>query len=172
MASAWPSSWQARASTFRPSSTAAPSAYESEVRNTDCSPVNHCQPNAPSPSTATVPISAAAARVNSSRPPALYRKPTTGSTLASTIRRPCANASSPRPSRSGHGRRRTRCNGANASTGSSSSIRLPARSATIRRTCSGANCPEMRANSATNRANVRLPSMSRVSAYSSGANRR
>jgi hypothetical protein len=67
-------------------------------------------------------------------------------------RRPWANASNPRPSRSGHGRRRTRCNGANASTGSSSSIRLPARSATIRRTCSGARRPEIRANSATNRA--------------------
>jgi hypothetical protein len=88
------------------------------------------------------------------------------------MRRPWAKASRPRPSRSGHGRRRTRCNGANASTGSSSSIRLPARSATIRRTCSGARRPEIRANSATNRAKVRLPSMSLVSAYSSGANRR
>ena len=76
------------------------------------------------------------------------------------MRRPWANASSPRPSRIGHGRRRTFCSGRNASTGSSSSMRLPARSATTRRTWSGASRPEIRANSATSRASVRVPSIS------------
>ncbi|OLB64989.1 MAG: hypothetical protein AUI10_08750 [Actinobacteria bacterium 13_2_20CM_2_72_6] len=97
---------------------------------------------------------------------------TNGSIRAMTSRWPRAAASRPRPSRIGHGRRFIRCSGWNASTGSSSSIRLAARSATTRVTWSGASRPVIRANSATSRATVRVPSIRWASASSSGVRRR
>jgi hypothetical protein len=80
-----------------------------------------------------------------------------GSIRTTAKRCPRAAASSRRPNRIGRGRRVSRCNGPNASTGSSSSIRFAARSATTRVTWSGASRPLIRANSATSRATVRVP---------------
>jgi hypothetical protein len=110
--------------------------------------------------------------VNNHRPPARYNPPTNGSILANTTRCPRAAANTNRPNRTGHDRRCTRCNRTNASTGNSSNIRFPARSATTRVTCSGANRPATRANSATNRATVRDPSINPANTNSSGVNRR
>ena len=63
---------------------------------------------------------------------------------AMTRRRPRAAANRPRPSRTGNGRRCTLSSRWKASTGSSSSIRLAARSATTRVTWSGASLPLIR----------------------------
>ena len=172
VANACPSSWQASASTLRPSSTSAPTAYESPVRKTCWSAWIQLRPNTARPASATRPHSTAATRVNNRRPPNRYRKPMSGSTLARTTRLPRAAASSPRANRTGNGRRFIRPSGRNASTGSSASIRLPARSATTRVTWSGASRPLSLANSATRRATVRVPSMSFARASSSGASRR
>ena len=112
----WPARGRARGRRAppgcRPSSTAAPAAYEPPVRNTDCSPVHQLQPNAARPSTATSAEQAAAGPgeqqpaagpVEAGRPAGpRWPAPSAG---------PGRRRAAPCPSRSGHGRRRTRCSG-------------------------------------------------------------
>ena len=126
----------------------------------------------PSPSTATIDSTIAAALVKKKRPTVSYRPETKPSMSTTIIRRPRMVASNPLPTRSGSALRWICRNGRNASTGNSSSIRLPARSATTRRTWSGASRPARRANSATSRATVCVPSIIRASCHSSGVSRR
>ncbi|OLB64988.1 MAG: hypothetical protein AUI10_08745 [Actinobacteria bacterium 13_2_20CM_2_72_6] len=71
VASACPNSWQASASTLKPSRTAAPSAYDRPVRKTGWLPSAQVQTKTANPASAARPSRTAATRVNSSRPPAL-----------------------------------------------------------------------------------------------------